>query len=162
MTLRERIQSDLTAAMRSGAVLRRDVLRLVANALYLAEKAQRRPLSEDEALAVVTREAKMRRESIDAFQAGGREDLVAREAAELAIIGEYLPAALSEDELRALVGEAIATTGAASPRDLGRVMGWLAPRTRGRADGRHVSELVARALTGADLAAHDAAGHGAS
>ena len=74
------------------------------------------------------------------------------------ILTEFLPAALGEDELVALVGEAIAATGAASPRDMGKVMGWLAPRTRGRADGKHVSELVAQRLAAADLAAHDTAG----
>ncbi len=159
MTLRERIQTDLATAMRSGDTLRRDVLRLASNALYNVEKAQRRPLTDDEALGVLSREVKTRRESIEAFRAGGREDLAAKEQAEIGILADYLPAPLSEAELDALVADAIADTGAASPRDLGRVMGWLAPRTRGRADGRRVSELVARALARADLAAHDAAGH---
>jgi uncharacterized protein YqeY len=75
------------------------------------------------------------------------------------ILEEYLPQPLSDEELRALVDEAVAATGASSARDLGRVMGWLSPRTRGRADGRHVSELVARRLAQADLDAHDASRH---
>ena len=82
-----------------------------------------------------------------------------KEEAEIAIIGEYLPAALTEDEIAALVREGIAATGASSARDMGKVMGWLAPRTRGRADGKHLSELVVQALASADLAAHDVGTH---
>jgi uncharacterized protein YqeY len=108
---------------------------------------------------VLSREVKTRRESVEAFRAGGREDLVAKEEAEIAIIGEYLPEALTEDEIAVLVREGIAATGASSARDMGKVMGWLAPRTRGRADGKHVSELVVQALASADLAAHDAGKH---
>jgi hypothetical protein len=143
--------------MRSGDVLRRDVLRMATSAAYNLEKKERRSLSDDELLAVLTREVKTRRESVDAFRAGGREDLAAREEAEIAILREFLPQPLGEDELRALVDEAIAATGAASARDLGKAMGWLAPRTRGRADGKRVSELVAQALAARDLAAHEAA-----
>ena len=140
--------------------LRRDTLRLVTNAAYNLEKRNQRPLSEDEFLAVLTREVKTRRESVEAFRGGGREDLATKEEAEIAIIAEYLPQALTEDEIRALVGEAIAATGATSARDMGKVMGWLSPRTRGRADGKRVSELVVQALAAADLAAH-AGSHGA-
>ena len=155
MTLRERLQTETTAAMRSGDTLRRDVLRMAQNAIYNAEKAKREPLSEDEVLSLVTREVKTRRESVEAFRAGGREDLASKEEAEIAILGEFLPQPLSEDELRQLVDEAIAATGASSPRDLGKVMGWLSPRTRNRADGKVVSGLVAQALAQADLVAHD-------
>jgi uncharacterized protein len=157
VSLQERIQTDIATAMRAGDGLRRDVLRMVASAAYNVEKREGRPLTEDEYLAVLSREVKTRRESVDAFRAGGREDLASREEAEIAVIADYLPAALSEDEIRALIDEAIATTGAASSRDMGKVMGWLAPKTRGRADGKHVSELVVQALAGADLAAHDRA-----
>ena len=157
MSLKERIQTDLTAAMRSGDSLRRDVLRMATNAAYNLEKRQQKPLSEDELLGVLSREVKTRRESVDAFRKGRREDLAGKEEAEIAILQEYLPQALSEDEIRSLIGEAVAATGATSARDMGKVMGWLAPRTRGRADGKHVSELVAQALAKADLADHDAA-----
>jgi uncharacterized protein len=98
---------------------------------------------------------KTRRESVEAFRAGGREDLATQEEAEIAIISGYLPEPLTEAEIAALVEEAVAATGATSPRDMGKVMGWLTPRTRGRADGKLVSSLVARTLAGADLAAHD-------
>jgi uncharacterized protein len=104
---------------------------------------------------------KTRRESVEAFRGGGREDLATKEEAEIAILSEYLPQQLTEDEIKALVAEGIAASGATSARDLGKVMGWLSPRTRGRADGKQVSALVARALAEADLAAHDTVGHGA-
>lgn len=157
MTLRERLQADTTAAMRSGDALRRDVLRMAQNAIYNVEKAKRVTLSDDDVLGILAREVKTRRESIDAFRAGGRDDLAAKEEAEIAVLVGYLPQALTDDEIRALVDEAVAATGATSARDLGKVMGWLAPRTRGRADGKVVSALVAQALARADLAAHEAA-----
>ena len=168
--LLERIHDDLTAAMRSGDTLRRDVLRMATSAAYNVEKQNRRPLTDEEVAAVLAREVKTRRESVEAFRRGGREDLATKEEAEIAVLQAYLPEQLSDEELRALVAQAIAETGAASPRDLGRVMGWIAPRTRGRADGRRVSELVAGRLAAAqpaaadpaatDPAAHDGVPHG--
>ncbi len=146
MSLRERIQDDTTAAMRSGDVLRRDVLRMASSAAYNLEKDQQRELSEDQLIGVLTREVKQRRESVEAYRAGGREDLASREEAEIAILKEYLPEPLTDEQLDALVGEGIAATGSATPRDLGKVMAWLAPRTRGRADGKIVSAKVAAAL----------------
>ncbi len=159
MSLRERIQSDIAVAMRGGDGLRRDVLRMVTSAAYNVEKRQGHPLSEDEFLAVLSREVKTRHESVEAFRSGGREDLVSKEEAEIAILGEYLPQALTEAEIADLVREGIAATGATTARDMGVVMGWLAPRTRGRADGKRVSELVVQALASADLAAHDVGTH---
>ena len=160
MSLKDRLREDLTAAMRSGDVLRRDTLRLVVNAAYNLEKRNQRPSSEDELLGVLAREVNTRRESVEAFRKGAREDLATKEEAEIAIIAGYLPEAFGDDEIRALIDEAIAATGAATARDMGKVMGWLLPRTRGRADGKRVSELVAQALASADLAAH-AGSHGA-
>jgi uncharacterized protein len=159
VSLQQRIHDDLTAAMRSGDVLRRDVLRMATSAAYNIEKKQGRPLSDDELLAVLAREVKTRRESVEAFRGGGREDLASKEEAEIAILEGYLPRQLDDEELRALVDEAITATGASSPRDLGKVMGWLSPRTKGRADGRRVSGMVAASLAAADLAAHDRSGH---
>ncbi len=159
MSLQDRIQTDIAVAMRAGDGLRRDVLRMVSSAAYNVEKRQGHPLTDDEYLAVLSREVKTRRESVEAFRAGGREDLVAKEEAEISIIGEYLPDALTEVQIAALVTEGIAATGASSARDMGKVMGWLSPRTRGRADGKHVSELVVQALAATDLAAHDVGTH---
>jgi uncharacterized protein YqeY len=145
--------------MRGGDSLRRDVLRMATNAAYNVEKRNQTPLTDDEFLAVLTREVKTRRESVDAYEKGGRADLAAKELAEIDILSEYLPQALSEAEIGALVEDGIAATGATSARDLGKVMGWLAPRTRGRADGKIVSGLVASALARADLATHDGDRH---
>jgi uncharacterized protein YqeY len=152
--LRDRLSAEVTAAMRSGDVLRRDTLRMALNAAYNLEKRNRKPLTEEDLVGVLTREVKTRRESIEAFQKGGRTELAEREASEIAILQEFLPQALTDDELRSLVDEALATTGASSARDLGKVMGWLSPRTRGRADGKRLAELVAQRLAAADLAAH--------
>jgi uncharacterized protein YqeY len=145
--------------MRSGDTLRRDVLRMVQSAAYNVEKRDRRTLTDDDYAAVISREVKTRRESVDAFRAGAREDLASKEEAEIAILAEFLPEQLSDSEIQALIDEAIAATGASSARDLGKIMGWLSPKTRGRADGKRVSELVARSLAAADLAAHDTGGH---
>lgn len=144
--------------MRAHDALRRDVLRMAEAAVYAVEKKEHRDLSDDEVVGILTREVKTRRESVEAFRAGGREDLATKEEAEIAILSTFLPEQLSDDEIRALVDEAIAQTGASSARDLGRVMGAVSPRTRGRADGKRVSELVAQALAARDLVAHDAAG----
>lgn len=158
MTLKERLQTETAAAMRSGDGPRRDVLRMAISALYNVEKKQGAPLTPDEELAVLSREVKTRRESVEAFQAGGREDLVAKEEAEITVLSEFLPEPLTDAQLEALVDEAVAATGASSARDLGKVMGWLSSRTRGRADGKRVSGLVAQRLARSDLAAHDTAG----
>ena len=160
VSLKDRLQEVLTAAMRSGDTLRRDTLRMVQSAAYTLQKRNLRPLTDDEFLGVLAREVKTRRESVEAFRAGHREDLAAKEEAEIAILSEYLPQPLTDDEIRHLVAAAVAETGAASARDMGRVMSVLSPRTRGRADGRRVSELVAQALAAADLDRHEPA-HGA-
>jgi uncharacterized protein YqeY len=160
VSLRDRLHEEMIAATRSGDALRRDTLRMVWSAVYAVEKRDGASLTDDQALGVLAREVKTRRESVEAYRKGGREDLVAKEEAEIAIIAGFLPEALSEAEIAALVDEAITATGAASARDLGKVMGWLGPRTRGRADGKVVSGLVAAALARADLAAHDDGGHG--
>ena len=149
MTLRERLHDDTIAAMRSGDALRRDVLRMAQDAMYKTEKAKKVTLAEDEVLGIITKEVKTRRESVEAFRNGGREDLAAKEEAEIAILSGYLPQQLTDDELRALVAEAVAATGAASPRDMGKVMGALSPKIRGRADGKVAAGLVAQALAGA-------------
>jgi uncharacterized protein YqeY len=159
VSLRDRLQTDIAVAMRGGEALRRDVLRMASSAAYYVEKRNGHPLTEDEFLAVLSREVKTRRESVEAFRGGGREDLATKEEAEIAILSEYLPQALTEPEIAALIREAIGATGAGSARDMGKVMGWLAPRTRGRADGKRVSELVVQALASIDLVAHDGGAH---
>jgi uncharacterized protein YqeY len=142
------MQSEITAAMRSRDELRRDTLRMAESAIYNAEKRDRRTYSDDEVAGVLAREVKTRRESVEAFRKGAREDLAAKEEAEIAILSAFLPEQLSGDQIAALVAEAVAATGAARPKDMGKVLGWLAPRTRGRADGRVVSQVVGKALAG--------------
>jgi uncharacterized protein YqeY len=155
VTLAERLQAELTAAIRSQDALRRDTLRMAVAAAYNAEKAARRPLRDDELVGVLSREVKTRRESVEAYTKAERPELAAKERAEVAILAEFLPQQLSEDELRGLVNAAIEQTGAASARDLGKVMGVVAAQTRGRADGRTVSAMVAQELARRDLAGHD-------
>jgi len=132
--------------MRSGDALRRDTLRMAESAIYNAEKRDRRSYSDDDVAGVLSREVKTRRESVEAFRKGGREDLASKEEAEIGILAAFLPEQLSDAEIAGLVDEAIAATGAAGPRDMGKVMGWLAPRTRGKADGRAVSQRVGTVL----------------
>lgn len=155
MTLSERLQAALQIAIRGRDELRRDTLRMAVAAAYNAEKQARRPLTDDELLGVLTREVKTRRESVKAFRDGGREEMAQREEREVAILTEFLPQQLGENELRAMVVAAIGETGASSARDLGKVMGVLSPRTRGRADGKQLSGLVAQELARSDLSGHE-------
>jgi uncharacterized protein YqeY len=119
---------------------------MVLAAVQRAEKEGRHRLADDEMLGVLTRELKVRRESLDTFRAGGREDLAATEEAAIAVVSEFMPQPLSDAELRALIDQALTETGATSPRDIGQVMGWLSPKTRGRADGKVLSQIVTQLL----------------
>lgn len=134
--------------MRAGDALRVSTIRLARAALKNAEIERRRPLTEEEIDAVLQTEVKRRREAIEAFQRGGRDELARKESLEMAVLLQYLPAPLSEEELRRLIGEAVKATGASSLREMGRVMAVLMPRTRGKADGSVVSRLVREALGG--------------
>src|SRR5262245_35382891 len=112
---------------------------MVISAAYNTSKAAGRELTDAEVIAVLTREVKTRRESVEAYTAGGRPEAAAKEQAEIGVISGYLPEQLSEDEINRLVKETIDEVGATSPRDMGKVMGTLTPKTRGRADGKVVS-----------------------
>ena len=147
--LLDTIRSEMTAAMRAGDAQRRDTLRLLIAALDNARIAAGRDLSDEAALAALQREAKQRRESIEEYRKGGRDDLVEAEQAELTIIEAYLPDQLGEDELRAIARELIEERGASGPGDLGAVMGPLMQRVRGRADGRQANAIVRELLSGA-------------
>jgi uncharacterized protein YqeY len=142
VSLTEQLQADMKTAMRDGDAHRRDTLRMVIAAAQNAAKEKREPLSDEEALAVITKEVKKRRESIKAYEDAGRDDLAAKEQSEIEVLAPYLPEQMSEDEVRALVVEVVAASGASSARDMGRVMGQLMPKTKGRADGKLVSSLV--------------------
>ncbi len=147
-TLEQRIDRALTAAMKARDAARVAALRNIRAELERRRIEKRAPLGEDEVLAALGTLAKQRRESIAQFRAGGREDLVAKEEADLAVIEEFLPAPLSEEELRAEAARAVEEVGATGPRDMGRVMKVLMPRVRGRADGGRVSALVRELLAG--------------
>ncbi len=138
----------MRASAKAQDAVRRDTLRLALAALHNEEVAKRRALTEEELLAVLGKQAKMRRESIEAFGKGGRDDLVAKEKAELAVLEAYLPQQLSREEIADLARAAIAETGAASPADQGKVMQKLMPQVRGKAEGKAVAEVVSGLLRG--------------
>ena len=154
MTLAQRLQTDLTRAIRERDELRRDALRMAIAAAYNAEKQARRPLTDEEVTAVLGREVKTRRESIEARAAAGQSETAAQEQAGLEIIEEYLPRQLTDEELDDLARETIDEVGATSPREMGRVMATVMPKIQGRAEGRRVSAAVAKTLAQRDLAAH--------
>ncbi|HVM00407.1 MAG TPA: GatB/YqeY domain-containing protein [Egibacteraceae bacterium] len=148
MALTDRIQTDLTAAMKARDTTATAALRGVLAAIRNARVAegQAGDLSDEQTVELLNREAKKRTEAADAFAGAGRDEQAAKERAELEVIRRYLPARLDEAELRAIVDEAVATTGASGPGDLGRVMGALMPKVRGRADGNAVRALVSERL----------------
>jgi uncharacterized protein YqeY len=152
MSLKERLRSDLTAAIKARDSRRSSTLRMVLTAVTTAEVSgkQSRELTDDDVIAVLTTEAKKRREAADAFAEAGRTEQAEKERAEAAVIADYLPEQLTTEEISALVSEAIEQTGAAEDgmRAMGKVMGVLTPKTKGRADGGAVAAEVRRQLGG--------------
>ncbi len=146
MLIQTRMQDDLKQAMRAKDALRRSVLRYLRSEIHNAEIAQQKELDDEGVLAVLSRQAQQRRDSIEAYEGANRQDLVDREKGELAIILEYLPQQLTRTEIDSLVEQAIAETGASGPSDMGKVMGQLMPQVRGRAEGREVSASASAAL----------------
>ena len=134
MALKDRITEDMKAAMKAGAKERLATIRLALAAIKQREVDERIELDDTQILAVIDKMVKQRRESITQFEAGGRQDLVAKEAEELKLLSDYLPAQLSDAELDALISEAIAATGASSIKDMGKVMGLIKSKAQGRAD----------------------------
>ena len=148
--LKDRLQSDLTSAMKARDELRAATLRMALTAVRTEEVAGKtaRELDDAEVVTVLTREAKKRREAAEAFDSGGRPAQAERERAEGEVLAAYLPAQLGDDELRALVTAAVVETGADNPRAMGQVMKVLGPRTAGRAEGGRVAAEVRRQLGG--------------
>ena len=142
MSLMEKLTTDMKEAMKQGEKERLSVIRLVRGAVRQAEIDGKKTLSNDEIIGVITKEVKMRRDSIEEFERGERSDLVEKTQAEIAILMPYLPAQLSPDEVRQLVETAVAEVGATTAKDMGKVMGVLMPRVKGRADGKLVNEIV--------------------
>lgn len=146
MSIVETIRSDMTAAMKSGDARRRDIMRLLLASLDNARIEARHELDDGDAIRVLQREAKQRRDSIEEYEKGGRDDLVRGEQEELEAITAFLPAGLTDDEVAELARAVIAELGAGGPEDLGKVMGPLMQRIAGRADGRRANELVRELL----------------
>jgi uncharacterized protein YqeY len=146
VTLIEELGDDVKDAMRAGDTARRDALRLILASLKSAEKDLLRPLTEDEELQVLQRERKKRIEAAEAFRGGGREEQAAKEEAELAVLEEFIPEPLTEEELERILDDAIAENGATSMRDMGRVMKDVMPQIAGRADGAAVSQMLREKL----------------
>ena len=146
MSLIAQLETELATAMKERDAVRRDALRLILSSLRSAEKELQRPLHDEEELQVLQRERKRRLESIEAFRGGGRDAQAQTEEAELAVLEEFMPEPLSEDDVERIVDDAIAEVGATSIRDLGRVMADVMPQIAGRADGSTVSQLVKEKL----------------
>lgn len=138
----DKINADLVTAMKAKNEAATSALRMLKSALKYKEVDLKRELKDEEVVEVLAKQAKQRKESIEGFEKGGRAEMVAKEKAELSLIEQYLPASLGDEELAKLIEEAIKTTGAAGPKDMGKVMGVLTPKIKGRADMGKVSGLV--------------------
>ena len=148
MTLQDRIESAMRDAMRARDERRTQTLRMAMSAAHNRQIELGRALTDEDYVDVLGKQLKQRRESVEAFRAGDREAMAANEEAEAVILAEFLPEPMTEAELETVVRAAIAETGAASPADLGKVMGRVVPQTKGRADGKAVSDMVRRLLAG--------------
>ena len=146
MSLIARIEDELRDAMRARDDARRDALRLILSSLRSAEKELQRPLHDDEELQVLQRERKRRLEAAEAFRSGGREEQAATEERELAVLQEFMPEPLSEEDIEEIVDDVIAEVGATNIRHLGRVMADVMPQVAGRADGSVVTQIVREKL----------------
>jgi uncharacterized protein YqeY len=145
--LRQRIESDMKTAMRAKDKDRLGTIRLALAAIKQREIDERITLSDADIIAVLDKMTKQRRDSISQFEQAGRQELADKEAAEIAVIQKYLPVALSEAEIEAIIAEVITTSGAASPQDIGKIMGLMKPRLQGRADMSLVSRKVKEKLS---------------
>lgn len=148
MGLNERLTEDMKAAMKAGPAgkARLETIRFLRAAIKNAEIDRQAPLTDDDILGIITKQVKQLKDSIAEFEKGGRQDLVEKAQAEAAILAVYLPAQMSEAEVRDLVRQVIAETGAQGPKDMGKVMGPLVARTKGRADGKMVQQIVKELL----------------
>jgi uncharacterized protein YqeY len=142
----QQLDQDMKAAMKQKDKETLSTIRMVRAAIKKVEIDNRGELSDDQALQVVMKEVKQRRDSLAEYEKAGREDLAAKEKREIEILSAYLPQQLSEEELREIVQQAIADTGATSKKEMGKVMGAVLPKVKGRADGKQVNQLVQQLL----------------
>ena len=148
MALKNQLMADMKEAMKAHDKDRLAVIRMVRGAVRQQEIDGKKELEDSDVIAVISKEVKMRRDSIEEFNKGGRQDLVEKTQAEIDILMPYLPAQLSEDEVRELVKAAVEATGAKTQKDMGKVMGKLMPKVKGCADGKMVNNIVRSMLQG--------------
>lgn len=148
MSLKEQLTNDMKEAMKNHDKDRLAVIRMVRGAIRQQEIDGQKELGDEDVIAVLSKEVKMRKDSMEEFKKGGREDLVEKTQAEIDVLMPYLPAQLSEEEVRELVKAVVEQTGAATPKDMGKVMGALMPKVKGRADGKLVNTIVRSFLQG--------------
>ena len=146
MSIKDTLTNDMKEAMKAKEKDRLAVIRMVRGAIKQIEIDSKKELEDEAVIGVISKEVKMRKDSVEEFKKGGREDLVAKTEAEIAVLMPYLPQQLSEDEIRSLVQAAVEQVGASSPKDMGKVMGVLMPKVKGRADGKLVNTIVKEAL----------------
>jgi hypothetical protein len=148
VSLKERITDDMKAAMRAGEKERLGVIRMITSAIKQREVDERIVLDDTQVLSVLEKMIKQRKESLTQFQAGNRQDLVDKESAEITLLQGYMPTRLSESEIDALIADAVAATGAASIKDMGKVMGIIKAKAQGRADMAEVGAKIKARLSG--------------
>ncbi|MCK5237235.1 MAG: GatB/YqeY domain-containing protein [Deltaproteobacteria bacterium] len=146
MNVREDLTKQIATAMKAKDKVRLAVLRMLLSSVKYKEIEQKSDLSDEEFLQLISTTVKQRKDSIEQYKTGGRKDLVEKEEAELEVVMEFLPEQLSEDEVRAIVEDAVKSTGAASPKEMGKVMGAIMPKVKGKADGKLIQDLVKKAL----------------
>lgn len=144
--MKEQLLQDLKEAMKNKDTLMKDTITMLRAAILQVEKDNLKTLNDDEICAIVAKEVKKRKESVTEYENAGRQDIADNLKREIEILSKYLPEQLSEEEIAKMVDEAIAESGAASPRDMGKVMGILRPKTQGKADGKVVSDIVKEKL----------------
>lgn len=144
--MKEELLNDLKEAMKNKDTIKKDTITCLRAAILQVEKDTQKTLTEEEMSAIVAKEVKKRKESIEDYVKGGREDIVENLNKEIEILSKYLPEQLTKEEIEALVLEAISNTGATSPKDMGKVMQYLRPKTAGKADGKMVSDIVKEKL----------------
>lgn len=147
MGLKERLMDDLKLAMKDKNVIRKNTVQMVRSAILQYEKDNRTELDDDGIIDVIAKELKQRRDSLPDFEKSGRDDLIANLKAEMDVLMEYLPKQLNEEELTAIISEAIAQTGAGSVKDMGKVMGLVSAQTKGRADAKLIGALAKKMLS---------------
>jgi uncharacterized protein YqeY len=142
MGLKERLREDMKEALKAKDKVKLSTIRMINSLIKNAEIEKRGELTDEEIVQLLMKYAKQRRESIEMYEKGGRQDLVEKEKAELAVVESYLPKQMTEEEIKEIVKEAIEETGASSPKDIGKVMKVVMPKVRGRADGSLVNKIV--------------------